>query len=159
MTDEARDVARTDPAEACGKYEHALDLWRGDLLADVDLMRDHPAAIEVRRLRADAVLGFADAALLANAPAHAGTRAAVHAGSYDRVLPPLWSLCAAEPLNERAHASLMITLAAAGQQAAALKVLADVRQRLDADLGISPGAVLSHAHARVLRGRVSETPS
>jgi transcriptional regulator with XRE-family HTH domain len=164
MTGQARDMARTDPAGACDKYEHALGLWRGDLLADVDLMRDHPAAVEVRRLRADAVLGFADAALLADAAlpadtrsgARTGTYAAAHAGVYNRVLPPLRWLCAAEPLDERAHASLMITLAAAGQQAAALQVFDGIRHRLASELGISPGAVLAHARAQVLRGQVTE---
>lgn len=143
MTGEAQDMARTSPAEACDKYEHALGLWRGDLLADVDLMRDHPAAVEVRRLRADAVLGLADAA--------------AHAGVYNRVLPPLRWLCAAEPLDERAHANLMITLAAAGHQAAALRVFDGIRHRLATELSISPGAVLAHARDRVLRARTTET--
>jgi DNA-binding SARP family transcriptional activator/DNA-binding XRE family transcriptional regulator len=155
MTGEARDSARTDPAAACGKYEHALGLWRGDLMADVDLMRDHPAAVEVRRLHADAVLGFAEAAVIAGA--HARTHPAARAGMYDRVLPWLRWLCAAEPLNEQAHASLMITLAAAGQQAVALQVFAEVRHRLDSELGISPGAVLAHAYTQVLRGQVGRS--
>jgi DNA-binding SARP family transcriptional activator len=69
------------------------------------------------------------------------------------VLPELRSLCAVEPRNEQAHASRMITHAAAGHQAPPHQVFADVRHRLDAELGISPGVVLVHAHAQVMRGR------
>ena len=66
---EARSAARADPARACDGYEQALGLWRGDLLADVDLLRDHPAALEVARQRAEAVLGYAEVATRAAFPA------------------------------------------------------------------------------------------
>lgn len=135
---QARDaVAGPDPSAGCDLYEQALGLWRGDVLADVDLVRDHPAAVEAACLRADAVLGYAGAAVLTGAPA--------------RALPWLRELCGRERLNERAHASLMIALAAVGQQAAALGVFADLRHRLDAELGIPPSPVLADAHLRVLK--------
>ena len=137
LTGEAR-AARTDPAAACGRYERALELCRGDVLADIHLFRAHPAAIEVARQRADAVLGFA--------------RAAAECGSQPRALPQLRWLCAAEPLNEEAHAWLMVTLAAIGQQAAALRVFTEVRHRLRDELGITPSPVLARAHAQVLSG-------
>jgi DNA-binding SARP family transcriptional activator/transcriptional regulator with XRE-family HTH domain len=135
---QARDaVARSDPAGGCEGYEQALGLWRGDVLADVDLARDHPAAVEAACLRADAVLGYAKAALLASTPA--------------RALPPLRELCGRDPLNERAHARLMLALAAVGQQAAALGVFDGLRRRLDAELGLPPSPVLADAHLRVLK--------
>jgi tetratricopeptide (TPR) repeat protein len=72
-------------------------------------------------------------------------------GQYDRVIPRLQALADAEPLNEPAHARLMIALAGSGQQAAAIRVHEDVRTRLDRELGLSPGAELAEAYVRVLR--------
>jgi DNA-binding SARP family transcriptional activator/DNA-binding XRE family transcriptional regulator len=136
LTRQARADTRADPARACRRYEQALGLWRGDILADVDLLRGHPAAVEVIRERAEAVLGYAEAAVQARVPA--------------RTLPHLRGLCAGEPLNERAHAWLMTVLAATGQHAAALQVFTELRRRLDAELGILPSPVLAQAHARIL---------
>jgi hypothetical protein len=67
------------------------------------------------------------------------------------VLPRLQALADAEPLNELAHARLIIALAGAGQQAAAIRVYQDVRVRLDRELGLYPGEELSEAYLRVLR--------
>jgi DNA-binding SARP family transcriptional activator/DNA-binding XRE family transcriptional regulator len=133
--------ARPEPARACDLYEQALGMWGGDLLADVDLLRGHPAAVEVARQRAETVLGYAEAAMLAGVPG--------------RVLPHLRGLCAGEPLNEHAHARLMVALAATGQQAAALQVFTELRTLLDAEFGIAPSPVLARAQALVLRQRVS----
>lgn len=141
LRDAREAAARLDPAQACERYEHALDLWRGDVVVDIDLLRGHPAAVEVTRRRAEAVLEYAEAAEQASA--------------CPRVLPHLRDLCAAEPLNEQAHSWLMIVLAATGQQAAALRVFTEVRHRLDAELGIPPSPVLGHAHANVLAQQVS----
>ncbi len=129
--------ARPDPPRACDLYEQALGTWRGDLLADVDLLRGLPAAVEVSRQHAETVLEYAEVAMLAGMPA--------------RVLPHLRRLCAADPLDEHAHARLMVVLAAAGQQAAALQVFTQLRTLLDAELGIAPSAVLARAQAAVLR--------
>jgi DNA-binding SARP family transcriptional activator/DNA-binding XRE family transcriptional regulator len=130
-------LAAADPGGACAEYERALALWRGEPAADVHLLRGHPAVAALGSLRADAVLGYA--------------RAAVQAGRVADALPHLRGLCAAERFNERAHACLMIALAASGQQGAALDVFADVRGRLDRELGIRPSAALAGTHVRVLR--------
>jgi DNA-binding SARP family transcriptional activator len=138
LTREAREAAgRQDPTRACDQYEQALGLWRGDVLADVDLLRRHPATIEVTRGHSEAVLGYA--------------KAAIEAGVHARALPQLRALCAREPLDEQAHAWLMTVLAATGRQGAALQVFADVRQCLDAELGVTPGPVLAGTYARVLK--------
>jgi DNA-binding SARP family transcriptional activator/DNA-binding XRE family transcriptional regulator len=138
----ARDAraARADPARACDLYEHALGMWRGDILADIDLVRGHPAVVEVARQRAEAVLGYADVAVLAGIPG--------------RVLPYLRGLCVEEPLDEQAHAQLMIVLAATGQQAAALQVFSVLRELLDSELGIDPSPVLTRAQDLVLQQRI-----
>jgi DNA-binding SARP family transcriptional activator/tetratricopeptide (TPR) repeat protein len=138
---QARTAARAgQPAAACALYEQALELWQGEPLADIDALRGHPALAGLARQRAAAVEEYADAA-----SGH---------GWYSRVLAPLRALAVREPLNERAHARLMIALAGSGQQAAALEVFDDVRRRLDDQLGVRPGAELAAAQARVLRQHI-----
>jgi DNA-binding SARP family transcriptional activator/tetratricopeptide (TPR) repeat protein/DNA-binding XRE family transcriptional regulator len=129
--------AAADSAAACDAYARALSLWRGEPLADVDSLREHPAVTGLSLLRTEAVTGYAEAASAA--------------GWHDRVLADLRELAAQEPLNERVHARLMIALAGSGHQAAALGLYDGVRRRLDEQLGIGPGAELAGAHARVLR--------
>jgi DNA-binding SARP family transcriptional activator/tetratricopeptide (TPR) repeat protein len=118
-------------------YERALRLWKGLALADVDALRGHPAVMEAHRVWAAAVADFANAA--------------VELGQVELVLPDLWRWVERDPLNEKACALLMIALAEVGQQAMALTVFADIRERLDAQLGLQPGPDLSAAHLRVLR--------
>ncbi len=137
----ARDSAGAgNPAAACSWYDRALQLWRGDPLADVSALRGDPALTELAQQRAAVILDHADAAAAAGWP--------------ERVLPQLRKLASRDPLDERVHARLMLTLAACGQQAAALSVFWQLRQRLDAELGITPGAELSAAHLRILRGQL-----
>jgi len=126
-----------DRPRACEIYERALGLWRGEPLADLDVLRDHPAVTGLCRRRADVIAEYAQAAC-------AG-------GMYDRVLGHLRDLVAREPLNENAHALLMTALAGAGQQADALAVFEDLRVRLDDQLGVRPGPRLSSVHLQVLR--------
>jgi DNA-binding SARP family transcriptional activator/tetratricopeptide (TPR) repeat protein/DNA-binding XRE family transcriptional regulator len=141
LCSEARAAARSGQAEAaCERYEQALDLWTGEPLADVDALRGHPAVSGLARQWAAAVEDFADAA--------SGQ------GWHSRVLSPLRALTVREPLNERAHARLMIALAGSGQQATALEVFDAIRRRLDDQLGVRPGAELAAAHARVLHQHI-----
>src|SRR5579872_6016913 len=126
-----------DQQATCGMYERALGLWRGEPLADLDILRDHPAVTGLSRRRAEVIAEFA--------------RAACAAGMYDRVLGHLRALVAREPLNENAHALLMTVLAGSGQQADALAVFEALRIRLDEQLGVRPGPRLSSVHLQVLR--------
>jgi DNA-binding SARP family transcriptional activator/Tfp pilus assembly protein PilF len=138
LVSHARDRhAEADLPAACEAYDQALDLWRGEPLADVDALRHHPAVTRLNMQRAEAVVGYAEAAAAA--------------GWHDRALVPLQELAEREPLNERAHARLMIALAGSGQQAVALRLYRALRRRLDDQLGVLPGAELTDAHARVLR--------
>ncbi len=68
--------------------------------------------------------------------------------------PHLRGLVSREPFDEAAQARLMIALAGSGQQAAALAIYDQVRLRLDAELGIRPGAELDRAQGQVLRQQV-----
>ncbi|MGD0558726.1 MAG: BTAD domain-containing putative transcriptional regulator [Streptosporangiaceae bacterium] len=129
--------AAGDELTACDIYEQAMGLWRGDPLTDMDVLRDRPRVAELGRELAGMFLRYAEVAC--------------GLGLHDRVLPRLQSLAAAEPLDERVHARLMIALAGAGQQIAALRVYEDLRARLDREFAVYPSEELVDAHRRVLR--------
>jgi DNA-binding SARP family transcriptional activator/transcriptional regulator with XRE-family HTH domain len=126
-----------DDSAACDHYERALGLWRGDPMADVDVLRDQPWVADLKRQLTDVLLRYAEVA--------SGL------GMHDRVLPRLQALAAVEPLNERIHARLMIALAGTGQQAAAVRVYEDLRGRLDREFAVYPSEELTGALVRVLR--------
>ncbi len=133
----ARAHAAGELGLACDAYARALDTWRADLLADVEILQAHPPVVAQRQRRSDLVLRYAEAAMAAGRP--------------EEVLPRLRELAAAEPLNERTHAALMLALAGSGQQAAALALFDELRRSLDDQLGVRPGAELADAQQRVLR--------
>lgn len=127
-------------ADACELYEQALALWRGEPLAGLDLLRTHPSVTWLHTQWASTVMHYADAA--------------ARLGSHDRILPHLRLLADRDPLNERACACLMITLAACGQQAAAFAAYEQIRRQLDDEFGVRPGPELTAAHLRILRNPV-----
>jgi DNA-binding SARP family transcriptional activator/transcriptional regulator with XRE-family HTH domain len=129
--------AAGDDVAAVECYQHAMALWRGEPLADVDALSGHPGVTALRQELAGVLLRYAEVACAL--------------GQHERVLPRLQALADAEPLNEPAHARLMIALAGSGQQAAAIRVHEDLRTRLDRELGLSPGEELAEAYIRVLR--------
>jgi DNA-binding SARP family transcriptional activator len=129
--------ASGDDATAMECYEHAMGLWRGEPLADVDVLSDHPGITAVRQELIEVLLRYADVAS--------------ELGQDSRVLPRLQALADAEPLNEPAHARLMIALAGSGRQAAAIRAYEDMRSRLNRELGIGPGEELEEGYVRVLR--------
>jgi DNA-binding SARP family transcriptional activator/transcriptional regulator with XRE-family HTH domain len=137
VDDAGRAAAQDRPADACDLYERALGLWRGNVLADIDLLRDNPAATEWAHRRSDVVVRYAEVA--------------VRAGIPGRALPRLRELCARECFNETAHAQLMIALAATSQQAAALEEFTKLRRRLDDELGVRPSPEVAEVYARILR--------
>jgi DNA-binding SARP family transcriptional activator len=129
--------ASGDDTSACRLYEQAARLWRGDPLADVDLLSGHPGITLLRYQLTSALLRYAELACAL--------------GQHRQVLPLLQALAASEPLNESVHAHLMIALAGTGQQATAVGVYEDLRSRLDRELGLYPSGELAEAHLRVLR--------
>jgi DNA-binding SARP family transcriptional activator len=130
-----------DAAAACELYGEAVAMYRGDPLADIDLLKGTPA---VAKLAAERTLAFTRYA-----------QAACAAGWHERTLPDLKALSLSEPLNERVHALLMIALAGSGQQGVALQVYEEIRRRLDDQLGVYPSSELSEAYDRVLRQDVT----
>jgi len=146
LADLARQAAASgDAAQACQRYEQSLRLWRAEPAADIELLQGHPAVIELSHRRTVLILDYA--------------ATAETAGQHEQVLGHLQALAGRAPLDERAHARLMIALAATGQQAAALGIYENLRRRLDDELGMLPGRELAEAHLRVLRQQAAPPPA
>ncbi|MEW2428742.1 BTAD domain-containing putative transcriptional regulator [Micromonospora sp. NPDC047644] len=128
--------------EALDHYVEALQLWRG---SPGDALAYCPAATSVfAALDGELV----DVCVVA-------AELAVTLGQPSRVLPALRLATSIAPLHEQVQASLIYTLAAAGQQAEALSVFQTVRARLAEDLGLDPGEGLQEAHRQVLSQAVT----
>ncbi|MBC6448110.1 tetratricopeptide repeat protein [Actinokineospora xionganensis] len=140
----AQSARLSEPDRAADLYDRALASWRGPALSDLPALREHPAVIALNVRRRDAVLAHADLA--------------IELGRFDEVVLNTRGLVHDEPLHEGLHARLILGLAGTGEQAAALGVFADIRARLDEELGIEPGAEIRQAHLRVLRGKPEPAP-
>ncbi|MGA6167103.1 tetratricopeptide repeat protein [Amycolatopsis magusensis] len=136
VEEEQLDLLQFEAAVAQERWLDALGAWRGPVLAGLEGFRHHPVCHAITARRSAAVLAYAE---IAEAQ-----------GNHEDAVPHLRALTAAEPLHETAHAQLMLALAGAGQQAAALEVFDDIRHRLADELGIEPGPELRQAHERVL---------
>lgn len=134
------EIAKThhDHQAALDHYTEALGLWHGP--AGHGLTCGSTAMSVFTALNGE----FFDAC-------EAAADLAIALGQPHRVLPPLRLASSMAPLHESIQASLITTLAAAGQQAEALAAFHTVRTRLIDDLGIDPGHALQAAHQRVLR--------
>jgi DNA-binding SARP family transcriptional activator len=123
---------------AGASFRQALDLWRGDPLADLTALRVYPPVVGLADEWVTCVIDHADVC--------AALRASDHAIAHLR------AAATRHPLDERLHSRLMIALAATGNRSGALQVYQSVRDRLDSELGICPGAELSGSYQRILRG-------
>jgi DNA-binding SARP family transcriptional activator/tetratricopeptide (TPR) repeat protein len=134
-------LAATDQSwdEVAQLSRSALELWRGEPLADVN--SDLLAASEVPRL-AEQRLQAREARIDAD----------LHLGRQAEVIGELRQLTGTHRYRERLHGLLMIALARNGQRAEALAAYATVRQILTAELGIEPGADLRAVHGQILAG-------
>jgi DNA-binding SARP family transcriptional activator/tetratricopeptide (TPR) repeat protein len=138
------DAARaTDlPERRTELLRSALDLWRGTPLADLsgEWAAGLRAGLEQQYL--GAITAWADAQIDGGRP-----RSAVD---------PLAELIAQHPLVEPLVAALMRALHADGRSAEALAQFAQLRQRLDEELGTEPSPALRELHATILRGGVPD---
>ncbi|MET9232058.1 BTAD domain-containing putative transcriptional regulator [Lentzea sp. NPDC003310] len=130
------DVFRFERLRAAGRLDEALALWRGDALADV---REAPfaaptaARLEEARLAAEEDRGELDVAALT-------------------------ALHEKHPLRERLAGLLMRALCAQGRQSDALRVFAEVRERLADELGLDPSQELRDVHLAAVRGELGPRP-
>lgn len=115
----------------------ALDLWRGEPLADVasEVLRARVLP-RLEQVHLQAVEGLVDAEM--------------RAGRHEHVVPELRELTARYPLREHLHAQLMQALAGSGRRAEALEVYQNARRVLVDELGIEPGRELREVQKRVL---------
>ena len=124
-------------AEAAQTLRAALDLWRGQVLADLaDYAFTRPEAARLEELRLAAVEARIDADLAL--------------GRHDALTAELEQLAAGHPLRERFHAQLMLALYRCGRQADALAAYRRARALLADELGIDPDEPLERLHAAVL---------
>jgi len=127
-----------DASGASRALTAALALWRGDVLSD--LSDFGPAAAAVDRLGEVRVAAVEDWAV-----------AELTLGHHTSLVPRLAAHAASQPLGERLAALRMVALCRSGRQADALTVYAEIRQRLDDELGVYPGEELKALHERILR--------
>nr|WP_239029470.1 BTAD domain-containing putative transcriptional regulator [Pseudonocardia acidicola] len=130
-----------DPAQALRAFTAALGLWGEPLAEDVYAEWAREPRDRLLRARVDALEGAARAAL------EVGDAGAAAEFGADAV--------AAEPLRESSTLVLARALAAAGDRAAALVRLGELRHRLADELGVDPSAEVTQLQLRLLRGRPS----
>ncbi|HEY3870945.1 MAG TPA: BTAD domain-containing putative transcriptional regulator [Actinocrinis sp.] len=117
----------------------ALELWRGEPLADVPSTSLRDAWLpRLEQLRAQALEWRIEADL--------------HRGLGGELVLELTGLVRELPLRERFRAQLVLALARAGRQAEALTAYQDARRVLIDELGIEPGPELQQLQQRVLAG-------
>jgi DNA-binding SARP family transcriptional activator/tetratricopeptide (TPR) repeat protein/DNA-binding XRE family transcriptional regulator len=141
-TAHARQALETGEAtRAFERFEEALRCWRGPVLAAAAArLRQHPDAVAAARRRVTTAMSYADVAFEIGRPG--------------QVTAMLRTLVEQEPLHEGLHARLMLALAGSGEQAAALRLYTDLRERLRDELGTEPDGELRATHLRVLRGQI-----
>ena len=120
------------------RYEEALGLWRGDVLADTPVEGDAAAAVrELDELRAHALEERFDLEL--------------GRGHHHELVPELERAVATQPFRERLVEQLMLALYRCGRQADALSVFKATHDRFADELGLSPGARLRQLQQDILR--------
>ncbi|HWG25934.1 AfsR/SARP family transcriptional regulator [Actinospica sp.] len=133
----ARDAAATsDWLDSAKLYTAALALWRGEMLADVPALHDHPSIHQLTEDHLVAVQGRIEADL--------------NLGRHDELIGELRTLTKSHPLREAFHAQLMLALYRAGRQADALSVYRDLRSASSSELGVEPGAAIQALHSAIL---------
>jgi DNA-binding SARP family transcriptional activator/class 3 adenylate cyclase len=129
---------KQEPAERLETLAGALELWRGEPLAEFAYAPF--AQAEIRRLeelRLVAIEERVDAELAL--------------GRQSEVIGELETLVGQNPLRERLRAQLMLALYRSGRQAEALQAYQAARVALVEGLGIEPGPALQSLQASILR--------
>ncbi|MFB6887695.1 BTAD domain-containing putative transcriptional regulator [Kitasatospora sp. NPDC056327] len=130
-------MANGFPAEAAAILRDALDLWRGDVLADL----------------AEAGIVWPEAGIVENARTDARElyfEARLDCGHHREVISDIEKLVEAEPLRERARGLLMLALYRSGRQTEALDVYHRTHVDLVDRLGLEPGPWLRDLQRRIL---------
>jgi DNA-binding SARP family transcriptional activator/pimeloyl-ACP methyl ester carboxylesterase len=133
----SRQMAANDAEAAAATLRAALNLWRGEPLAD----SRGSVTLDAEAIRlADARIGALEDRIDAD----------LACGRHGLVVSELEALIAIHPLRERLWAQRVVALYRCGRQSEALRACATVRRLLAEELGIDPGAVLQALEAAVL---------
>ena len=148
LTAAARERERAGELEAAAAVmEEALELWRGPVLAGVELEgegRDDVARLEELHLLAQLDLVDYKLAL----------------GRHEQLVAELERLVAQHPLDERLRGQLILALYRSGRQAEALQAYRETRETLVEQLGIEPSSPLQRLEHAILNHDPSlEAPS
>ena len=139
------DAGAEGPAVRSEMLREALELFRGEVLEDVELALDPSADLAMElaseRARLEGLRFVAEEQRAA---------ADLELGRHLAVVPRLEALVALHPLREGLRAQLMLALYRAGRQADALRIAQDGRQILAADLGVEPGPALQRLELLIL---------
>jgi DNA-binding SARP family transcriptional activator len=127
-----------EPGQRASLLRDALDLWRGDPLAE--LAFEPFADTEIRRLEELRLIVVEQ-----------WIEAELELGRHAELVRELERLVQRHPLRERLRGQLMLALYRAGRQADALQAYADARRALVDELGIEPSPALQQLHAAILR--------
>jgi DNA-binding SARP family transcriptional activator/tetratricopeptide (TPR) repeat protein len=130
-------LAGDDPTRAADLLGAALDLWRGQALADVpatalvaaEADRLEESRVQALELRLEAGLGC---------------------GRHAEAAPEVRRLLADHPLREGLWGLLMRALSGAGRQAEALETYARAREVIADELGVDPGPGLQQLYQDIL---------
>ena len=131
-------LAANAPDQAAEKLRAALELWRGQALADLangNGPRVEAARLEELRLSATEDRIDSDLAL----------------GRHANVVGELEALVTVHSLRERLRGQLMIALYRSGRQAEALEAYHAARRTLVEELGLEPGPALRQLESAILR--------
>jgi len=133
----SRQMAVDDAEAAAATLRSALDLWRGEPLADSrGTLTLDAEAMNLGDARVGALEDRIDADLAC--------------GRHRSVVSELEALIAIHPLRERLWAQWVVALYRCGRQAESLRACAQVRRLLAEELGLDPGPVLRATEAAVL---------
>ncbi len=137
LVDRGREALAQAPERAAALLRDALELWRGDPLADFTFELFAQATIvELCELRMQALESRIDAELAL--------------GRHAALIGELRELVREQPMRERMWEQLMVCLYRSGRQAEALATFTHVRELLVDQLGVEPSPVLTRLHRAML---------
>jgi DNA-binding SARP family transcriptional activator len=138
LVNRGKQALRYARAETASRLlREALDLWRGEALAEATMVELAQAEIaRLEEMRLTALMLRADAELTL--------------GHHMELVPELTWLVARHPLHEPFYGQLMVALAASGRRADALNVYVRAREVLGRELAVEPGPALYRVRAAIL---------
>ncbi|GIM83982.1 hypothetical protein Sar04_15020 [Salinispora arenicola] len=131
----ARLARNGDPTGASMRLRHALNLWHGDALEDIGSDQLAGEATRLEEIRMQVLEQLVDWEFTE--------------GRYQEMIPDLRLWSETYPHNEHLHGRLAEALHRASRTSDALKVLRQLQQRLDRELGIKPGPAILNLEAQL----------